>query len=196
MQPDWKSAEIIVNYLSIFFLIIFLTVSGIPIIGYLVQVGAYFSIIYMTFGGMIFFPIFGSIGALILAMISFGFNPILIGLWAQIIVPGAILGRLMAVGKSPARAFLTAILFLIIISSTIFWLEKDLIYSVKRCRQSAACGKYDKNVRFFKKTYTIPADSFGRGAAFLRLDRAFIRLEDSRPISTGISKFCLLENAV
>jgi hypothetical protein len=130
MRPDLKTVKFLINYFCLFFLIVFLTVSGIPVIGYLAQVAAFFSIIYLLFEGMMIFALAGCIGSLLMAIYFFGFNPILIGVWAQIIIPGAVLGRMMAIGKSPPRAFITAMVFLIVITLGIFFLEKDLIFGV------------------------------------------------------------------
>ncbi len=130
MRPDMKIAEMLVNYFCLFFLILFLTVSGIPIVGYLAQVAAFFSIIYLLFEGMMIFALLGCVGSLVMAMFFFGFNPILIGVWAQIVIPGAVMGRMMAVGKSPPKAFITAMIFLIVISLGIFFLEMDVIFGV------------------------------------------------------------------
>ncbi len=130
MQVDLKTAEFLVNYFCLFFLIVFLTVSGIPIVGYLMQVAAIFSVIYFVFEGMIIFALLGCIGSLVMAVLFFGFTPALIGVWAQAMIPGAVLGRMMAVGKSPAKAFITSMIFLIVIALGIFLLEKNVIFGV------------------------------------------------------------------
>jgi len=125
---DMKTADFLVNYFCLFFLLVFLIVSGIPVVGYLAQVAAIFSILYFVFEGMLLFALLGGIGSLVMALFFYGFNPILIGIWAQIIIPGAVLGRMMAVGKTPPKAFLISMLSLIVITLGIFLLEKDTIF--------------------------------------------------------------------
>jgi hypothetical protein len=183
MRPDTKTTEFMVNYFCLFFLMIFLAVSGIPVMGYLAQLAAIISILYFVFEGMLIFALLGGVGSLVIAVLSFGFNPVLIGIWAQIIIPSAILGRMIAVGKTPPKAFLASLLSLVIITLGIFLLEKNTIFSV---------------IDNSKEMAASYVGSMGAGAAGTRLSEdiakmfeTFRRLTPSLLILAGVGQLFL-----
>lgn len=109
--------------------LMFPAVYSIPVIGYLAQVGALFSIMLFSFRKMNLFLVTGAIGSLLIASFLFGFKPMLLTIWGSVVLPAIVLGRLMAVGSSTRRAFATALLFSVTISLILFLIERGVIFA-------------------------------------------------------------------
>lgn len=128
MLPEWRDVDPYISSGCLFLSLIFLSVSGIPIFGYFVQIGAIFSIILFSFRRMNLLLAIGSVGSIVIASLLLGFSPILLAVWGGVVVPGIVLGKLMAAGSPPSKAFIKAMLFSVALSSVLFWIEKDLIF--------------------------------------------------------------------
>jgi hypothetical protein len=128
MRPEWRAIEPIFNYICLFVLLVFLVASAIPIIGYIIQIAAFFAVIYFAFRGMNLFLTIGSLGSLAAAATMFGFGHVLLVMWGLVVVPGVMLGKLTAAGIPPSKAFIISLLFSTGISLGLFLMEKDLIF--------------------------------------------------------------------
>jgi hypothetical protein len=128
MRPEWRTVEPVFNYICLSVLLVFLVASAIPIIGYVVQIAAFFAVIYFAFRGMNLFLTIGSLGSLAAAATLFGFGDVLLVMWGLVVVPGVMLGKLTATGIPPSKAFIISLLFSTGISLGLFLMEKDLIF--------------------------------------------------------------------
>ena len=127
MLPEWRSIEPYISYGCLILLLIFPAIYGIPLIGFLVQIGAVFSAIYFSFRRMDLHLAVGVIGSLAMGSFIFGFSLLLLSVWASVVIPGAALGRFLTAGVTPSRAFAVTILFSVAVWLVVYWIEKDVI---------------------------------------------------------------------
>jgi hypothetical protein len=127
-MPDRHRIEQLITYIGFFFILIFLSAAGIPVVGYVAETGALFAVILFAYRRRSLLLMLSSVGSISMASLIYGANPLLIGLWAMVVLPGAIFGRLLAYGDSAVRAFVIAMITVSIISVFLFWGERDMIY--------------------------------------------------------------------
>ena len=118
---DWEKAEKIFGGVGVFLLLVFPIVLGIPGIGYLVQTAAMCAAMYFAYRRYYFLLIPGLIGSLMLSGFVFGWNIILLGMWAVTVFPGTAFGWLLRVGVSTARTFVIVIAITVVISAGLYW---------------------------------------------------------------------------
>ena len=56
-------------------------------------------------------------------------DPVLLGAWAMVVIPASVLGKMMESGAKTSKAFITALIVLVVISLAMFWVEKEVILS-------------------------------------------------------------------
>jgi hypothetical protein len=122
-----QKIEQLVSYFGLFFLLIFLAAAAIPVFGYIAEIGALFTVILFAYRRRNLLLLFGSVGSILLGSSLYGANALLIGLWAMVIFPGMIFGRLLASGRSAIRAFMIGMVAISIISVALFWGEREMI---------------------------------------------------------------------
>ncbi|MCX6826042.1 MAG: DUF2232 domain-containing protein [candidate division Zixibacteria bacterium] len=129
-MPDWQRAERYINYFGLFLILAFPVAAAIPVAGYVIETVALSCVILFAFRRKRLLLALGSVGSIAITWLVFGFNPMLIGVWAMVIIPGTLLGGLMAEGMTAVKSFVTAALFMAAISLFIFWSEKETLYQV------------------------------------------------------------------
>ncbi|UCD94882.1 MAG: hypothetical protein JSU69_02185, partial [Candidatus Zixiibacteriota bacterium] len=125
MIPDWRKFEFHISIAGLFLTLVFLLIYAVPVLGYLVQIGAIFSVIYFAFRRRNLLLGIGSIGSLLIGGFIIGLSPVLVAAWAGIVIPGAVLGRMMAVGGTPSKAFGLGMLLAVGIAIAFFLIEKE-----------------------------------------------------------------------
>jgi hypothetical protein len=129
MVLQWEKIEPIISQFCLFLLLVFMLTAGIPVIGYLMQIAAIMALIFLAVRRRFFLLTAGTVGSLVLAIMLYNFSFTLLGMWGMVVAPAMILGGMIVAGVPPARALLTAIFVSVAVSMTIFWMQKDLIYS-------------------------------------------------------------------
>jgi len=124
---DWAKAEKIIGGAGIFLLLVFPIVSGIPLIGYLVQTAAMCAAMFFAYRRLYFLLVPGLIGSLVLSGYLFGLNAILLGMWGVTVLPGAIFGQLLRAGFPTSRTFIIVILLIMVISAGLYWGSRPVI---------------------------------------------------------------------
>lgn len=124
----WEKTEPIISQFCLFLLLVFMLTAGIPVIGYLMQISAIMALIFLAVRRRFFLLTFGLIGSLTLAIMLYGFSFTLLGMWGMVIAPALILGGLIVAGTPPSKALLGGIFVSVVVSMTVFWSQKDLIY--------------------------------------------------------------------
>jgi hypothetical protein len=127
MRPERHRLELSLQFICLLISLIFMVVSSIPVVGYMVQIAAIFAFILFSFRSQYVFWVIGSAGSLAVAIMLFGFSFTLLCLWATVVVPGTILGRLTVSGTLPARAFVLGLSCSVIMSAVLFVMERKLI---------------------------------------------------------------------
>jgi len=127
MLYAWKQIEPLVKYGGLFIALIFLAVTGVPLVNYIAQVGAMFAFTFFAFRQMHFFLAVSIIGSMAFGILLLGFAPVLIVAWAMVVFPAVILGRLMQVGTSPSKSFILAMLTAAAISVILYFSQRELI---------------------------------------------------------------------
>ncbi len=127
-MPAWQKAEKYFNILGLLLILVFPVVVGIPLVGYLVETAALFSVILFSFRGRQILLALGSMGSILMATTLFGPSLLLIGIWGIIVIPGTVFGRMIAIGALAPRAFLISMVIISLGSLLLFWGERDLIY--------------------------------------------------------------------
>jgi uncharacterized protein YybS (DUF2232 family) len=128
-MPDWNTLEKYFSIIGVAALMVFPIVSGIPILGYFVQIAALVAVIYLSYRNRYILLGLGAIGSIVSSSLVFGFSMVLLGIWAGTVLTGAVFGRLLTSGVLPGKAFLVAVLVSSTISFLLFWFERDLIFS-------------------------------------------------------------------
>ena len=129
MVPRLRKFEFHISMAGLFLTMIFLLMYPIPVLGYLVQIGAIFSVIYFAFRRRNLLLGIAGLGSLLIGGFIIGLSPVLVAAWAGIVIPGAVLGRLMAVGGTPSRAFGLGMIFSAGIAVVFFLIEREAIFA-------------------------------------------------------------------
>lgn len=129
MISDWRKFEFHISIAGLFLTLVFLLIYAVPVLGYLVQIGAIFSVIYFAFRRRNLLLGIGSIGSLLIGGFIIGLSPVLVAAWAGIVIPSAVLGRMMAVGGTPSKAFGLGMLLAAGIAIAFFLIEKEAIFA-------------------------------------------------------------------
>ncbi len=124
----WDNIEQVTNPSGILTILAFPVVMGIPVIGYLMETIALFFVILFAFRRRYLFLAVSIFGSLFLAILMFGTDILIISMWAKAIIPGALLGYLIASGMSIQRVFVLSILSITAVVLILFWQEKTAIF--------------------------------------------------------------------
>lgn len=128
-MPDWRLSNPLIISSGLFLALIFPSVGGIPVAGYLVEIAATFFIVYFSFSRKHLLLGVATAGSLLISSVTFGPSLILTAVWAKVVVSGTLYGKMLAAGIKPARGFIAATVILALIVLTFFWMEKEIIYS-------------------------------------------------------------------
>ncbi len=124
----WDNIEQVTNPSGILTILAFPVVMGIPVIGYLMETIALFFVILFAFRRRYLFLAVSIFGSLFLAILMYGTDILIISMWAKAIIPGALLGYLIASGMSIQRVFVLSILSITAVVLILFWQEKTVIF--------------------------------------------------------------------
>ncbi len=127
-MPEWRRIEPYFNSIGLFIILVFPILAGVPVFGYLIETAALVFVILFALQRRQLFLAIGSIGSMLISALVFGPSLMLLGIWAIVVIPGTIFGRLVSQGFSPARVFLMAMIISSLISLIVFWSEKQLIF--------------------------------------------------------------------
>ncbi len=130
MWQKWRDIEFIVFIAGLIVCLAFLVLWKIPLLNYLAQVGAVLAVILFSMKRKYLLLAAGAAGSLILGIWIYGFSVPLLATWALIILPGALMGIAVDLGRTPAGAFIPAVILAVLISQVIFWSEKDVLYEI------------------------------------------------------------------
>ena len=120
--------EQVTNPAGILAILAFPVLMAVPVIGYLLETIALFFVILFAFRMRYLFLAVSIIGSLILAISMYGIDILIISMWAKAIIPGALLGYLIASGMSFQRVFVFSILSITAVVLILFWQEKTAIF--------------------------------------------------------------------
>ncbi|SYZ74590.1 membrane hypothetical protein [Candidatus Zixiibacteriota bacterium] len=126
-MTEWRRIEPYFNIFGLFVILVFPIAVTIPVLGYFIETAALAYVILFALQRRQLFLTVGSIGSVIVASLLFGPSPMLLGLWALVIIPGTIFGKLVLYGISPGRTFVAAMIISGIISLFIFASERKLL---------------------------------------------------------------------
>jgi len=124
----WDNIEQVTNPAGILTILAFPVVIGIPVIGYLMETIALFFVLLFAFRRQYLFLAISMFGSLLLAILMYGTEILIISMWAKAIIPGALLGYLIAEGLPVSRVFVFSIITIAIIVLILFWQEKTAIF--------------------------------------------------------------------
>jgi len=99
------------SYFGLLPLLTFPLVSGIPIVGYFIETAAIFFAVWFAYRSRHWLLTAGAAGSIVFALLLFGPHLLIFGLWARVIIPAVLLGRLMNVGLSLGKCFTVAVVF-------------------------------------------------------------------------------------
>jgi hypothetical protein len=111
-MPDWRLSNPLIISSGLFLALIFPSVGGIPVAGYLVEIAATFFIVYFSFSGKHLLLGVATAGSLLISSVTFGPSLILTAVWAKVVVSGTLYGKMLAAGIKPARGFIAATVIL------------------------------------------------------------------------------------
>ncbi len=132
----WDNIEQVTNPSGILTILAFPVVMGIPVIGYLMETIALFFVILFAFRRNYLFLAVATFGSLFLTILMYGTDILIISMWAKAIIPGALLGYLIASGMSIQRVFVLSILSITAVVLILFWQEKTAIFQALDKTQS------------------------------------------------------------
>ncbi|MCP4705065.1 MAG: DUF2232 domain-containing protein [candidate division Zixibacteria bacterium] len=124
----WDNIEQIANPAGILTIWAFPIVIGIPAMGYLMETIALFFVILFSFRKRYLFLTVSILGSMITLILVYGADILVISMWAKAILPGALLGYLIASGMAVSRVFLVSILSITGIVLILFLQEKTAIF--------------------------------------------------------------------
>lgn len=127
---SWHKFERILYFSGLLPVIIFPLTMSIPAVGFIIEMGTIFLMIYYAYRRYYLPLILGGLGSLVLALALYGPGLLVISMWAKAIIPGAVFGRFLGGGVSVPRAFLVGIMLMTIVSLMIFQGEREAIYQV------------------------------------------------------------------
>jgi uncharacterized protein YybS (DUF2232 family) len=126
-MTEWHRIEPYFNLFGFLVILSFPVAANLPVLGYLIETAALaFTILFALQRRQLFLAL-GSIGSAVIASLLFGPSPLLLGIWAAVIIPGTIFGRLAMHGISPGRTFVVAMIISAAISLFIFGSERKLL---------------------------------------------------------------------
>jgi len=135
-MPRWPLSGPVAVYLGLFIALIFPVAGGIPVLGYLIDIAAFFFVMLFAFSGWNLRLGVATVGSILISSIIFGPSLLLVGLWAKVVVTGTVYGKMLSAGRKPARSFMAATIMLTAIVLAMFWMERELIYSAVEKFQS------------------------------------------------------------
>ena len=124
----WDNLEQMTNPAGILTIWAFPVVIGIPVMGYMMETIALFFVLLFSFRRRYLFLAVSITGSLTIAILMYGVDLFVISLWAKAIIPGALLGYLMASGMSISRVFIISIFSIAAVVLMLFWQEKTAIF--------------------------------------------------------------------
>ncbi len=124
----WDNIEQIANPAGILTIWAFPIVIGIPAMGYLMETIALFFVILFSFRKRYLFLAVSILGSMITLILVYGVDILVISMWAKAIIPGALLGYLIASGMAVSRVFLVSIISIATIVLILFLQEKTAIF--------------------------------------------------------------------
>ncbi len=128
MTSETKEIHPMIIYFCLLFVLAFPILMMVPLIGYLVQIGAIFSVLLFSYRRMHLMLIVGGIGSLALGWYVYGMSGLLFGSWAVVVLPGALLGRLMDRIGPPSKAFIYGTFFTVGLSLVLFFMMREAIF--------------------------------------------------------------------
>ncbi len=126
-MTEWRRIEPFFNLGGLFVILVFPIAMNLPVLGYLIETAALAFVILFALQRRQLFLALGSIGSAVIASLLFGPSPLLLGVWALVIIPGTVFGRLVRNGVTPGRTLVVAMIITAAISLFIFASEKKLL---------------------------------------------------------------------
>nr|MBN2276925.1 DUF2232 domain-containing protein [candidate division Zixibacteria bacterium] len=127
MPTGWKQIEPFIKYGGLLITLLFLAVSEIVLVGYVAQIGVLFTMILFAFRRYYVFLVIGALGSLAVGYQVLGFSSFMMIAWAVVVIPGVLLGGLIASGRSTARAFAYAIGGAAILAVAMYFMQRSMI---------------------------------------------------------------------
>lgn len=125
MIPNRQDITPILGFSCLPLLLVFPVTLFIPVLNYIVSVAAVFAALYLAINKMDILLTIGLLGSLGVLLSVHGLKPWMVSFWAVATVPGAVLGRAIAFGATPRRAFFAGMTLSLLFSLLFFYLIRE-----------------------------------------------------------------------
>ncbi len=128
-MPDLKGYDRAIILFGLPLSVVFPIASGLPLIGYLVEIAVFFYIILYGVRRMWLYAAIASAGSLAFSFGIYGTHLFVFASWARVVIPAMLFGILISEGVNSGRAFMLATLTVAAVALALFLAERQLIFA-------------------------------------------------------------------
>ena len=125
MIPNRQDITPILGFSCLPLLLVFPVTLFVPVLNYMISLAAIFAALYLAINKMDILLAIGLLGSLGVLLSVHGLKPWMVSFWAIATVPGAVLGRSIAFGVTPRKAFFAAMAISVVLSLLFFYLIRE-----------------------------------------------------------------------